>query len=219
MSNNGCPIVLSLLRSVRKKTEEESLDHLSIGLLGDEDWDALEESAKEPIGEDTIRLRAFYAFELLYYEILHRMLHTGSFTVTGTLDGVRIGPLPVVERSSSGLTALIASAESLKKRLSAQASISLIKRDRTNASVQWAAINEAACAVIPWICEAADILLGCLRRGDIQRIGTIGTLLAQGMEAAHYTTSDLELEVRTLLNISKENASAPWQRKKHPSPA
>ena len=106
-----------------------------------------------------------------------------------------------------------------KKRLSAQASISLIKRDRTNASVQWAAINEAVCAVIPWICEAADILLGCLRRGDIQRIGTIGTLLAQGMEAAHYTTSDLELEVRTLLNISKENASAPWQRKKHPSPA
>jgi hypothetical protein len=216
MPDNGCPLVLSALRAVRKQAGD--VDPFAV--FQNTDWDAIEEDARLPVSDETVRLRAFYVLELLYAEILPRALETASSLGTREL-WADARPLlrTQYKREAGDLAQLAEDLKRLHKRLSAHVTIAAITNTRATATMQRAAIFARADALIPTILEAVDILLGCLRRGDIQRISVLGERLLEVAIAALMPAHSIENELRIILTIYKENAITPWQRKNKNSPA
>lgn len=217
---NGCPIVRTVLMNIRG--DEGHFDPISTHNW--EDWDELEEEAEQATpSDDTIRLRAFYAIELIYSEVIPRQLFSADVVQPSTLKALvpthtsTPGPDYIKKnypRSCEGLAELSADANRLRGRLAAMTTISVIKKERRDASLQWADIFDKIRAIVELLQEAVDILCGCLRRRDTKNIIRIGEILYMAMLAANYTSSDTETELRTLLTIHRENAIAPWQKKK-----
>lgn len=206
MLDTGCPIVRTILPLLRNN----DFDTFGLAVSDFADWESIEEDAKQPIHEDTARLRGFYVLEFLYGELLNRMI-INLPTTSANVPFLPDGPYP---REASALVQLLEDLSKLQLWLQAHATILKIKGNRKNASLQISAIANNVAALLTLIEEAVDILLGCLRRSDTQRLGGLGRILYNAMKTSNCTISTMEIELRTILSIHKENAITPWQRKK-----
>lgn len=178
--------------------------------FGSPDTGDLEEIARTSVPTtSTVRIRAFYAVELLYSEVISRQLFAATATsivVTQFLD-------TNYPRSSAGLKKLAEDARRLHSRLSAMATVSILKKDRRDASLQSADIYNNVCLTVNMLLESIDTLTGCLRRDDAAGIGRIGAYLAEAMDKAAYPASEMESHLRTMLRLNLNNAISPWQKK------
>lgn len=205
---NGCPIVIKAIATL-----EEALQW-SVGIFAfdsnvDDLHGLLEEARDQSPDDATLRLRAFYVVELIYSDIIQRKMFSES---VGSLD-VTTFLRPSYDRSTTGLLQLKDDLTRLRNRLSAESVVRKMKNDRKTSSLQWAKIYESVVEVIDISEGIVNVLEGCLRRDDLRGIASVGHGLARSMLSAHYTISDTEPVLRAILDINKEHALAPWQKK------
>jgi hypothetical protein len=203
MADNGCPVVQAALKVIWEQTT--TIDPFSC--VESTDWDELAEEAAYPVTDETARLRAFYALELLYDQILPYEM----FAVLVPLSGTHYA------REAGAIAQLMSDLARIEKRLNAQITVAALTKEALSSRMQRIALSERAAGLLPLIQQVAGILLGCLRRGDVQHLDKVGELLVACMMQARLVVTTIESELRTILTINKENAITPWQKKNYPA--
>jgi hypothetical protein len=188
MADNGCPVVQAALKVIWEQTT--TIDPFSC--VESTDWDELAEEAAYPVTDETARLRAFYA-------------------VLVPLSGTHYA------REAGAIAQLMSDLARIEKRLNAQITVAALTKEALSSRMQRIALSERAAGLLPLIQQVAGILLGCLRRGDVQHLDKVGELLVACMMQARLVVTTIESELRTILTINKENAITPWQKKNYPA--
>jgi hypothetical protein len=205
LPKNACPVAYTCIREYTARLSDSTvLDHSVFG--GDDDWDELrQESLSRSLEPKAIRLRAFFAVELIYNELLPMQFFAAALPEhQEEWQGLR------VDRTVEGMKWLEAKALKSQRRFNARSAIATLKRDETLIQLGFALAKPAE--TFEKLARVCDVLAGCLRRDDIKGMTIVGSHLAWSMQNAHQTLVESERMVRALLSVGTSNPIHAWQR-------
>lgn len=207
----ACPVVYTCVRSylayvtrLRDLRDPAQVDWSMFG-QSDEDWgDILQTSEVGRPTPETVRLRAFFALELVYNELIPRQLFASSVNlVSEEMRNLRIA------RTEQGMEKLGELALLYKKRLGARAVIAKLKRDNT---VQLGYTLARPADTFDKLHESCSAMAGCLRRGDLKKVSVVGENLSWSFSNALVPELEVEQIVRTMLTVDATNPIHAWER-------
>lgn len=205
LPENACPVAYTCIREYTDSlVASDSLIHDLFG--GVDDWDVLrEESLSRPLEPTTIRLRAFFAVELIYNELLPMQFFAAALT-----DHQQEWQDLRVDRTVEGMKWLEAKALKSQRGFNARSAIATLKRDEKLIQLGFALAKPAE--TFEKLARVCDVLAGCLRRDDIKGMTIVGSHLAWSMQNAHQTLAEAERMVRALIGVGTSNPIHAWQR-------
>jgi len=202
----ACPIAYPCVLSYRELVDKSpSATFRSY----DEEWDEVEEAAKESNPTlETQRLRAFYALELTYHDILPSLFFTAPDSqMHGAFRSMRAA------RSTRGLDEVIELGEKYKKRASSKRTTVAFKNDGRDNSAQVVDLLKKHVAIVDQLVRSASQLKACLRNSNtpfgLVRVGAnLGTAFFQASESDPTVIE----RVHTIIKINPQNAVTPWKQ-------
>jgi hypothetical protein len=207
---DACPIVYSCL----KKYEELVAQGKVAGVFGAAgiyfsldraDWylDLLESASTSYVSERQTLLRAFFAIELMYTDILQRQTIVASSAYADKIKDHFSGLKAA--RSPSGLEFLQREAEAYVNKAKAAVATAAIKLEPREHM-------EPPVHTLTMIAHSCSVLAGCMRRGDFKGITLIGEDLAHCMAGAFLEDSAIEDLLSATLSVGPDHPIHAWER-------
>lgn len=155
----------------------------------------------------TVRLRAFFAIELMYCSLVPRKI-----TSVESVAGVREKMHKLrFDRTESGVRQLAALSSAYAKKVAARSTIQAIKGSGA-LGYQVAPMLSELAASFQDLSVACSALLLYLRDGSIEAAATIGSSLSSILATSTISTLEEEQLLRTLLSVSESNPMHAWER-------
>lgn len=201
LPSTACPVTYCALRTYTRMHDDD-------GPLGLPDYDHFEEVKREAKvcdpSPETVRLRAFFALELIYTETLPKVYFAASIEdIQKFLQEIR------TPRTVEGLQTLKSRLEQAKKKSAARAALIKLRGDKNPMS---GAMMTNPLVMLDRLVELCDVLTGCLRRDDLKGMTLIGDFLGHSFYEMNEVSMELELIARVLLSINSKNPLHPWER-------
>lgn len=201
----ACPIAYPCLLTFRDLSE---LDPTSIFRSYDEDWEELEEVARGSNPSPTTqRLRAFYALELVYHDVLPQLFFTASDSqMHSAFLSLRAA------RSLDGLNDVIKLGEKYKRRASAKRTTVALKDEGRDNSAQVVDLLKKHVIIVDQLVKSAHKLRAVLRVHDSSKLVSIGVGLGRALFQASVSESEVADRIHTITTINQKNAVTPWKQ-------
>lgn len=201
----ACPIAYPCLLSYR---ELANTSPLSMFRSNEEEWAEVEDMAADsnPIPE-TQRLRAFYALELTYHNILPQLFLTAS---DPRMHGVFLSLR--AQRSITGLDELIELSARYKRRASAKRTSVALKDEGRDNSAQVVDLLKRHVTIVDQLVTSASKLRSSLKTHTTASLKVVGANLGRALFEANESESDVINQVHIILTINSRNAVTPWKQ-------
>jgi len=183
-------------------------DLLLFNILTDDDiWSGIEDLASHSYpNEATQHLRAFYAIELMYYQVLPMALWAaGKQAMHAEFSALRF------DRSVSGLENLELKLLRARRHIGARRTVMAVKRNKTNNSQQVVALLERPTSILDNCQKAVDTLKRCLRKDEVKGLRQVGELLGNSLLKLAEDPTTISGYLSTMLQVTSENPISPWQ--------
>jgi len=203
---HACPITHACLHIVRQSRDTSP----TLFNFSEEDkWGELEEeaSANAPSNESQ-RLRAFYAIEVIYHELLPQLF----FSISDP-DFQRAFMELRASRSVEGLDELLGVIHRFKRKTGARRTILKIKGNKNDNSQQLAELLKRPNKVLEACASAVEALKKSLRSDQVRGLSTVGQALANSFIESSESQDSIQGHLTTLLTITAGKAVTPWNRK------
>ena len=206
---NACPIVYTCLQKYQKLSAEGKV----AGIFGDagvylnpwrSEWwqDLEEEAATNRVSEEQTLLRAFFALEVIYSDLLHRQAFIANADYSDVLREHFCGLK--VERSPSGLKELLGHIHAYTNKAKAAVVTIVIKQ-------QPSAHLKSPIRTLEILAHSCEVLSGCLRRNDFKCITLVGEDLAECLAETCIDDSYVEELMKVLLTVGVDNPIHAWE--------
>lgn len=194
LPKTACPITYSCAAAFRAVEDSIFADTLT---GSEEDWEDLDEDILDQanLSDVAIRLRAFYALELVYTKVL-------GVQAAAPGAALHIAPKP---RTLAGLEDLRGCLTKLERRYKATQTNNKLKNDK-----QLAYANENVSKVLLTLQEMTEVARGMLASGPVKGKVRMGYLLARVFHETYMSDQTVIEYIRPLLRISVEEALHPW---------
>jgi len=202
----ACPITCACLHIIRQ-SRDTSPALFSIFVGEEDNWGELEEEARTNAPSiESQRLRAFYAIEVIYHELLPQLF----FSISDP-DFQRAFMELRASRSVEGLDDLLGVIQKFKRKTGARRTILKLKGNKADNSQQLAELLQRPNKVLKACESAAEALKKSLRSSNVG-LSVVGSALGHSLVESSETLDNIQNHLVILLTITTRKAVSPWNR-------
>jgi len=204
---HACLVTYACLAQVRLAQDTSPTP---FNIFTEEDyWGDLEEQSRTNApSNESQRLRAFYAIEVIYHDLLPQLF----FSISDP-EFQRAFMELRASRSVEGLDELLGVIQRFKRKTGARRTILKIKGNKKDNSQQLAELLKRPNKVLEACSSAAEALKKSLRSDQVRGLTTVGQSLASSFIESSESLDNIQGHLVTLLTITTGKAVTPWNRK------